>query len=103
MLIIIGLIIKYFWWIVGVLAIVAACWLGSVIVRESVRRSQEAEKRRRHQQARLIAQADKQHAWVLDGDSRGIYGVEGAEYMRYIERDNWDGLARHLQKPPGIL
>ena len=28
--------------------------------------------------------ADLQHKWVLRGDDRGIYGVEGAELMRYL-------------------
>jgi hypothetical protein len=32
----------------------------------------------------LAFRADQQHNWVLWGDDRGIYGVEGAELMHYI-------------------
>ncbi len=28
------------------------------------------------------ARADQQHRWILEGDSRGIYGEEGADLMR---------------------
>jgi hypothetical protein len=30
--------------------------------------------RRRRAQAAIVARADQQHAWVLAGDDRGIYG-----------------------------
>jgi len=99
LLIVIGLIIKYIWWILGALGLVVAVWLAVIIGKEVAQRRREAAKRRRHQHNRLIAQADRQHAWVLAGDSRGVYGEEGAEYMRYIERDNWDGLLRRIQQP----
>ncbi|RAV00480.1 hypothetical protein [Mycolicibacter senuensis] len=32
--------------------------------------------------------ADRQHHWVLRGDSRGFYGPDGAELMRRIEADS---------------
>ena len=31
-----------------------------------------------------MARADQQHNWVLQGDDRGFYGVEGAELMHYL-------------------
>jgi hypothetical protein len=99
LLLVVGLIIKYIWWILGALGLVVAVWLAVVIGREVARHRREAEKRRRNQHARLSRQADRQHAWVLEGDARGVYGEEGAEYMRYIERNNWDGLLRKIQQP----
>jgi len=82
LLIVIALIIEYIWWILGALSLAVAVWLAIVIGKEVAQHRREAAKRRRHQRNRLIAQADKHHAWVLAGDSRGIYGEEGAEYMR---------------------
>jgi hypothetical protein len=99
LLIVVGLIIKYIWWILGALGLALAVWLSVVIGKEVAHHRREAAKRRRNQRNRLIAQADRQHAWALQGDPRGIYGEEGAEYMRYIERDNWDGLFRLLERP----
>jgi hypothetical protein len=32
----------------------------------------------------LIARADRQHAWIMAGDDRGLYGTEGAELMHRI-------------------
>jgi hypothetical protein len=32
----------------------------------------------------ISAIADQQHAWVLAGDERGIYGPAGVELMRSI-------------------
>lgn len=32
--------------------------------------------------------ADRQHHWVLRGDSRGLYGADGAELMRRLETDS---------------
>jgi hypothetical protein len=34
----------------------------------------------------MAARADQQHAWVLQGDERGVYGPAGAELMRDIRR-----------------
>ena len=93
-LVVIGMIIKYIWWILGGLAIGAAVF----IVRALIQAHLEAVAERNRYHAEIAVRADRQHQWVLDGDARGIYGPEGAEVMRYIERDDWDGLPRHIQQ-----
>jgi uncharacterized protein YigE (DUF2233 family) len=35
--------------------------------------------------AELVARADQQHEWVMQGDDRGIYGPECAPLMDFIE------------------
>jgi hypothetical protein len=79
-LIVIGLIIHFIWWILGALALVAAYYLSREVVRAVKRRRAE---RDAHYRA-VCARADQQHAWALQGDDRGVFGVEGAKLMREI-------------------
>lgn len=80
LLLIVGLIVKFIWWILGVAALVALGVLARAIARWYNDRSAE---RARYRDA-LAARADQQHHWVLQGDDRGTYGVEGAELMRQV-------------------
>jgi hypothetical protein len=60
-LLLLGFVVKFWSLILLVLAVAAAgCW--------------QLERQRREQRA-LIARADEQHAWVLAGDDRGVYGL----------------------------
>ena len=77
---IIWVIVKLIWWIVGAAALVGLFFLGHAIVRWHGKRAAEYARYREG----LAARADQQHKWVLRGDDRGIYGVEGAELMRYL-------------------
>lgn len=61
---------ELFWWIVAA----AIVWLVVHLLRKSFRRHEAALDRERDRQAALIARADQEHAWVLEGDERGIYG-----------------------------
>lgn len=36
----------------------------------------------------ILERADRQHHWALRGDSRGLYGADGAVLMRRIESDS---------------
>jgi len=36
--------------------------------------------------AAVAARADQQHNWVMQGDHRGVYGIDGATLMRVIRR-----------------
>lgn len=81
-LLIIGLIIKFIWWILGAAALVALFFLARAIARWYAAREAEYARYR----AGLAVRADQQHRWVLRGDDRGIYGVEGAELMRQVRR-----------------
>jgi len=40
----------------------------------------------RHQRANaaVAAGAHLQHSWVMQGDDRGIYGPQGAQFMHFI-------------------
>ncbi len=69
-LVIVGLIIKFIWWILGAAALVGMFYL----VRSIVRADRAAREARARYHAQIAARADQQHRWVLDGDDRGIYG-----------------------------
>jgi hypothetical protein len=81
-LLIVGLIIKFIWWILGAAAVVGLFYLVRAIVRENRRRTDALA--RYH--VEIASRADQQHQWVLQGDERGIYGATGAELMRVIRR-----------------
>jgi len=77
---IIWIIVKLIWWIVGAAALVGLFFLVRATVREGRRR---ADLKAAHWAA-VAARADQQHNWVLRGDDRGIYGPAGAELMHYL-------------------
>ena len=80
LLLVIGIIIKFIWWILGAVALVVVFFIGRAVVRAyDERRAAEARYR-----DGLVAHADQQHNWVMRGDERGIYGTEGAKLMRYL-------------------
>jgi hypothetical protein len=70
LLIVTGLVAKFGWWILAAVGILvlgpALCWV-------SLRLARRADARH-ERRAALVARADQQHAWVLAGDDRGIYG-----------------------------
>jgi len=70
-LLLIGFVGAYFWWIVALVAAVALIWGAQLAFRE-IRAEEVAEARR---QAAVARRADQQHAWVLAGDERGVYGA----------------------------
>jgi hypothetical protein len=71
-LFVVGLIIRYFWWITLVIIAVIAYqrapgWWAA---------HQAAVAAEQARVAGIAARADQQHAWVLAGDPRGTYGAE---------------------------
>lgn len=80
LLVLIAVVIKFIWWILGALALVALFLMARAVVRE-IRRRRAAYAR---YCAQLAAHAEQQHNWVLQGDDRGIYGTEGARLMKVI-------------------
>lgn len=74
------LIVTFIWWIIAAAAAVALFYLVRAIFRESRRRREIHAKRC----AEIVARADQQHNWVMQGDDRGIYGTEGAKLMRVV-------------------
>lgn len=77
---IIWVIIKLIWLIAGAAALVGLFFLVRAIMRDGRRRAEL----RAADRAAVRFRADQQHRWVLRGDDRGIYGVEGAELMHYL-------------------
>jgi len=79
-LVLIAIVIKFIWWILGALALVGLFVVARAVVRENHKR------RDAHARycAQVAARADQQHHWVLQGDARGVYGTEGAKLMRLI-------------------
>jgi hypothetical protein len=69
-LMLIALIIKLIWWILGAIALVGLFCVVRAQLR-AARALREADARRF---AQLAARAEQQHRWVLRGDERGIYG-----------------------------
>lgn len=82
MLLIVGLIIKFIWWILGAAAVVGLFYLVRAIACENRRRTDALA--RYHME--IAARADQQHQRVMRGDERGIYGPAGAKLMRDIRR-----------------
>jgi hypothetical protein len=70
-LLLIGFVGAYFWWIVALAAVAALIWGAQLAFRE-IRAEEVAEARR---QAAVARRADQQHAWVMAGDDRGVYGA----------------------------
>jgi hypothetical protein len=81
-LLIIGVIIKFIWWILGAVAIIGLIYLIRSLLRAQRRQRALLAKRNRD----IAARADQQHNWVMQGDDRGIYGADGATLMHYIEQ-----------------
>ena len=69
-LLLVGFVGAYFWWIIAILAVVAFAWMAQRAYRE-IEAEAAADARRR---AAVAAWADQQHAWVMAGDDRGVYG-----------------------------
>ena len=69
-LIVVALIIEFFWWIVGAIALVVAFYF----IRSVVRADGAARLAHEKYCAEIASRAEQQHRWVLAGDDRGIYG-----------------------------
>jgi hypothetical protein len=70
LLLFIGFVIHYFWWI-AVGAAVLYGWYKWRVIKLACQMMNEAEAKR---QADIADRADQQHAWTLARDLRGIYG-----------------------------
>ena len=70
-LLLVGFFYAYFWWIVAALAAVGLLYFGRAQWRAGRRLAADREAENR----RIAASADQQHAWVMQGDPRGTYGI----------------------------
>jgi hypothetical protein len=69
-MVIVAIIVKFFWWILGAAILTGLFFLVRTLVRED--RARRAAIARRHDE--IAARAEAQHRWVLQGDDRGVYG-----------------------------
>jgi hypothetical protein len=81
-LLLVGFVGAYFWWIVVAVTVVAASWALWWLWPRFIDWIEAAEAEhiaaidRIEAEHRAVARrADQQHAWVLSGDDRGVYGV----------------------------
>ena len=79
-LFVVGLIIKFIWWILGALALAAAYF----VIRAVVRQHNADTAARNQRMAAMAARADQQHNWVMQGDDRGVYGPDCAPLMKFV-------------------
>lgn len=81
LLFVIGLVIKYIWWFVGAAALVGMFFAGRAVARKiEAHRELEAELAA-EREFDLRRRTERQHRWMVTGDSRAIYGPEGAPAM----------------------
>ena len=80
LLLVIGLVVKYIWWFVGAAALVGLFFAGRALARHLEERRELAAE----QAYELRRRADRQHRWTLSGDSRAVYGPDGAAAMRAL-------------------
>ena len=69
-LLLVGFLVKFWWLILAALVVVVAACLGWWCCMQI----DAADAWDRRERAALIERADQQHAWVLAGDDRGVYG-----------------------------
>jgi lysylphosphatidylglycerol synthetase-like protein (DUF2156 family) len=86
-LLLIGFVGAYFWWIIAIAAVAALVWMSQRAFRE-IAAAEAAEARRL---AAVAKRADQQHSWVLAGDDRGMYGPDGAQLMHEFEQNPFSG------------
>ena len=70
LLMLIALIIRLIWWILGAVALVVLFYVVRAQLRAARARADVAARRA----AAIAARAEQQHRWVLRGDERGVYG-----------------------------
>jgi hypothetical protein len=69
------------WLVVGLIGVFAGLFVGGRAVYPRVRTDLAVEQQR---QQEIRERADEQHRWASRGDTRGVYGSEGAELMREV-------------------
>lgn len=74
LMLVIGFVVTYIWWIVGAASLVGLFFVGRAIVRHAEERRELAAAR----EDELKLRADRHMRWTIAGDSRAVYGPEGA-------------------------
>jgi small-conductance mechanosensitive channel len=81
-LVIMGLVLHYIWWIIAAVA----AWYAVKALRVAWLRHEAQARALMREQAAVAARADEQHQQVMRGDDRGLWGVAGPA-MRKYERE----------------
>lgn len=93
-LLLIGILWMARWWILAVLAAIVV----GLLVWLRYQRGLDASSVRRRERAALVARADQQHAWVLAGDNRGVYGEFAPAGYDARAREHGTGAAKAMSK-----
>ncbi|KGI66862.1 hypothetical protein MJO55_04420 [Mycolicibacterium rufum] len=86
LLFLIGLIVKYIWWIVGAAAVIGVGVGIYYASRAAIRRAEEQQRLAERREEDLRIRADRQRRWTLLGDSRAVYGAEGEGPTRAVSQ-----------------
>jgi hypothetical protein len=86
LLLVVGFIIKFIWWIVGAAALVGLFFVGRALVLQAQERRELVAER----ELDLKLRADRQLRWTIAGDSRAVFGPDGAS-------------ATHAVAPPPVM
>lgn len=79
-LLVVGFVGAYFWWIVLAATAAGAVWLAVRGYRAAIAAAAEDAARR----AEIVARADRQHQQVMRGDGRGLYGEGWPAHRAYV-------------------
>jgi hypothetical protein len=82
LVLVIAFIVTYIWWIVGAAALVGSFFVGRALVREVEERRELAAAR----EEELKLRADRHMRWTIAGDSRAVYGPEGASATHTVSQ-----------------
>lgn len=83
-LFLLGLIVKYIWWIVGAAAVIGISVGIYYASRAAIERAEERQRLAERREDELRARAERQRRWTLLGDSRAIYGKDGEAPTRAV-------------------
>jgi hypothetical protein len=78
LLLLVGLLVAYWQWVLAFVVIVLAVKAAPIAWRE-MQAEQDADRRRLQD---LIARADQQHQWSMNGDPRGMHGDYPPAFVR---------------------
>jgi len=83
-LFVLGVVIKYIWWIVGIAAVIGVSIAVYHVSQAALRRAEERRELAERHEEELRLRAERQRRWTLLGDSRAVYGEDGAGPTRAI-------------------
>lgn len=103
-LLVVGFIVKYIWFIVGALAVVAVAAGVYYATRAAMRRADEQRQLAERREQELWIRAERQRRWTMLDDSRAIYGADGDGPTRAVlESPSVDGPVARMARTAGEL